>query len=196
MRLPAKTTVVFVALFVLLQSILLNTGAVLARPPENPFNLLSDEDKARVIKILQDVSKNEDMPTREVHREFWVIWKKLKDWPEADVQDLKDFLVGPSLIYMRYVWEDALSSLQAGAPQKSKERKKYEKRLYALGILTKEEIEKNDNMINRIAYKEPLTTADGREYVVTEAGIQLVLTGLMDASARIERLFSKEYYEK
>ncbi|MFQ5957170.1 MAG: hypothetical protein ACE5KK_05310 [Candidatus Brocadiales bacterium] len=178
-----------------LLSALLNAGPALAGPSGSPFNLLPEDDKVRVVKILQDVSKKKGMPTREMHREFWIIWEKLKRWPEADIQDLRDYLVGPSLIYMRYVWEDALDSLQAGAPQHSTDRAKYEKRLLALGIIANEEIQKNEDMISRIAYKEPLTTADGREYVVTEAGIELVLTSLMDASKRIDRLFSKEFVE-
>jgi len=50
-------------------------------------------------------------------------------------------------------------------------------------------------MIEKISHQEPLATEDGREYVVTEAGIELVLTSLLDADKRVQRLFSKEYIE-
>ncbi len=168
---------------------------VLAEPSDNPFNKLNPDDKGSVVKILQDVSKHKDQPTRENFREFWVIWEKQKKWPEADIQDLRDWLVGPSLIYMTYVWQDALDSLQTHTPQKSADRAKYEKRLLALGILRPEDVQKNDDMINKIAHDQPLTTDDGREYVVSEAGIELVLTSLLESDGRIQRLFSKEYVE-
>lgn len=188
----AATTILSVLFLTLFTTI---CPVVLAIPPGNPFNHLTEEDKGRVVKILQDVSKHKGQPTRETFREFWIIWEKQGRWPEADIQDLRDRLVGPSLIYMTYVWQDALNSLQTSTPQKSPERAKYEKRLLALEIINKVEVEKNDRMIEKIAHQEPLTTEDGREYVVTEAGIQLVLTSLLDADKRIERLFSKEYIE-
>ncbi|HCN19985.1 MAG: hypothetical protein A3C38_02485 [Planctomycetes bacterium RIFCSPHIGHO2_02_FULL_50_42] len=182
-------------LAIFLLSLSLNVSSALAIPPGNPFNSLSEEDKGRIVKILQDISKKKDQPTRETFREFWIIWEKQGRWPEADIQDLRDYLVGPSLIYMTYVWQDALNSLQTSTPQKNAERAKYEKRLLALGIIKKEEIEKNDKMIEKISHQEPLATEDGREYVVTEAGIELVLTSLLDADKRVQRLFSKEYIE-
>lgn len=182
-------------LAIFLLSLSLNVSSALAIPPGNPFNSLSEEDKGRIVKILQDISKKKDQPTRETFREFWIIWEKQGRWPEADIQDLRDYLVGPSLIYMTYVWQDALNSLQTSTPQKSAERAKYEKRLLALEIIKKEEIAKNDKMIEKISHQEPLATEDGREYVVTEAGIELVLTSLLDADKRVQRLFSKEYIE-
>ena len=182
-------------LAIFLLSLSLNVSSALAIPPGNPFNSLSEEDKGRIVKILQDISKKKDQPTRETFREFWIIWEKQGRWPEADIQDLRDYLVGPSLIYITYVWQDALNSLQTSTPQKNAERAKYEKRLLALGIIKKEEIEKNDKMIEKISHQEPLATEDGREYVVTEAGIELVLTSLLDADKRVQRLFSKEYIE-
>lgn len=188
-------TALIPALAIFLLSLSLNVSSALAIPPGNPFNSLSEEDKGRIVKILQDISKKKDQPTRETFREFWIIWEKQGRWPEADIQDLRDYLVGPSLIYMTYVWQDALNSLQTSTPQKSAERAKYEKRLLALGIIKKEEIEKNDKMIEKISHQEPLATEDGREYVVTEAGIELVLTSLLDADKRVQRLFSKEYIE-
>ena len=189
-----KTTLIS-ALAIFLLSLSLNVSSALAIPPGNPFNSLSEEDKGRIVKILQDISKKKDQPTRETFREFWIIWEKQGRWPEADIHDLRDYLVGPSLIYMTYVWQDALNSLQTSTPQKSAERAKYEKRLLALEIIKKEEIEKNDKMIEKISHQEPLATEDGREYVVTEAGIELVLTSLLDADNRVQRLFSKEYIE-
>ncbi|MFQ5863517.1 MAG: hypothetical protein ACE5IC_10415 [Candidatus Brocadiales bacterium] len=194
MALSKKITITTI-LPAFLLSTFLNAGPVLAGPSDNPINLLTEDDKARILEIIAQVSKKKGMPTREMHREFWIIWEKLKSWPEADIHDLRDWLVGPYLFYPKYVWEDALRSLQASAPQRSTDRAKYEKRLLALGIITKEDIQKNDDMISRIAYKQPLKTADGREYVATEVGIELFLTGLMDSSERIERLFSKEFVE-
>lgn len=188
-------TALIPTLAIFLLSLSLNVSSALAIPPGNPFNSLSEEDKGRIVKILQDISKKKDEPTRETFREFWIIWEKQGRWPEADIQDLRDYLVGPSLIYMTYVWQDALNSLQTSTPQKSAERAKYEKRLLALEIIKKEEIEKNDKMIEKISHQEPLATEDGREYVVTEAGIELVLTSLLDADNRVQRLFSKEYIE-
>lgn len=188
-------TALIPTLAIFLLSLSLNVSSALAIPPGNPFNSLSEEDKGRIVKILQDISKKKDQPTRETFREFWIIWEKQGRWPEADIQDLRDYLVGPSLIYMTYVWQDALNSLQTSTPQKSAERAKYEKRLLALEIIKKEEIEKNDKMIEKISHQEPLATEDGREYVVTEAGIELVLTSLLDADKRVQRLFSKEYIE-
>lgn len=194
MALLNKTTLI-PTLAIFLLSLSLNVSSALAIPPGNPFNSLSEEDKGRIVKILQDISKKKDQPTRETFREFWIIWEKQGRWPEADIQDLRDYLVGPSLIYMTYVWQDALNSLQTSTPQKSAERAKYEKRLLALEIIKKEEIEKNDKMIEKISHQELLATEDGREYVVTEAGIELVLTSLLDADNRVQRLFSKEYIE-
>lgn len=194
MALLNKTTLI-PTLAIFLLSLSLNVSSALAIPPGNPFNSLSEEDKGRIVKILQDISKKKDQPTRETFREFWIIWEKQGRWPEADIQDLRDYLVGPSLIYMTYVWQDALNSLQTSTPQKSAERAKYEKRLLALEIIKKEEIEKNDKMIEKISHQEPLATEDGREYVVTEAGIELVLTSLLDADKRVQRLFTKEYIE-
>jgi len=112
-------------LAIFLLSLSLNVSSALAIPPGNPFNSLSEEDKGRIVKILQDISKKKDQPTRETFREFWIIWEKQGRWPEADIQDLRDYLVGPSLIYMTYVWQDALNSLQTSTPQKNAERAKY-----------------------------------------------------------------------
>ncbi len=187
---------VVTALSAFILTILINACApVLAAPPGSPFNYLDEEDKVRVVKILQDVSKRSSQPTRETHREFWVIWEKYKRWPESDIEDLRDWLVGPSLIYMTYVWQDAMDSLKTRTPQKSSARAKYEKRILALGVLKVSDIEKNDEMIEKVAYRQPLTTEDGQEYVVEEAGIALVMTSLMDADKRVDRLFNKVYIE-
>ncbi len=189
-----KATAVILFVFLLNVILIINTcPQAQAGPADNPFNKLSEEDRARVVKILQNVSKRKNEPTRESFREFWIIWEKQKRWPDADIQDLRDRLVGPSLVYMTYVWQDALDSLQTHTAQKSVDRAKYEKRLLALGILSDAEVKKNDDMINRIAHNQPLTTDEGREYVVSETGIELVLTGLLEADTRVNRLFSKEY---
>ena len=99
MALLNKTTLI-PTLAIFLLSLSLNVSSALAIPPGNPFNSLSEEDKGRIVKILQDISKKKDQPTRETFREFWIIWEKQGRWPEADIQDLRDYLVGPSLIYM------------------------------------------------------------------------------------------------
>ncbi|MCP4365661.1 MAG: hypothetical protein GY800_10240 [Planctomycetes bacterium] len=65
-----------------------------------------------------------------------------------------------------------MDSLKTRTPQKSSARAKYEKRILALGVLKESDIEKNDEMIEKVAYRQPLTTEDGQEYVVEEAGIR------------------------
>ncbi len=189
-------TVVTTILSVFLLNVFINTcPPVLALPLDNPFNLLPEEDKGRVMEILSNVSMHKGEPTRETFREFWVIWEKYKRWPEADIVDLRDYLVGPGVVYNAYVWQDKLDSLLTGNPQKSTNRAKYEKRLLALGMLTREEIQEQDDEIGRIARKEILTTEDGREYIADEAGLEMVLIGLIDSNERMGRLFSKEYIE-
>ncbi len=191
-----KAAAVILSVFLLNVILIINTcPQAQAGPADSPFNKLSEEDKARAVKILQNVSKHKNEPTRETFREFWIIWEKQKRWPDADIQDLRDRLVGPSLVYMTYVWQDALDSLQTRTAQKSVDRAKYEKRLLALGILSEAEINKNDDMINKIAHNQPLTTDEGQEYIVSETGIELILTGLLEADTRVNRLFSKEYVE-
>lgn len=170
----------------------LSACITLAGPPASPLDGLSGRDRERVMQILQQVSKKADMPTQEAHAEFWAIWGRKQNWSDKDIEDLKDKLVGVSLIYMKYFWEDALAALESGKPEKNPTRARYEERLLELGVLTQEKVKENEENIMKIAFREPLVS-EGRGYVVTKQGIEYVLSSLNAAAERVSRLFSKEY---
>ncbi|MDO8137341.1 MAG: hypothetical protein Q6354_06830 [Candidatus Brocadiales bacterium] len=175
-------------------SIFMYTNLALAAPPTNPLDRLGPGERERITQILNQVSKKSNMPNREVHSEFWAILGKRGNWSDKEIETLKDSLVGVSLIYMKYYWEDALSALEKRAPEKSSKRARYEERLLELRVLSPEIIKQNEENIAKIAYGQPLTT-EGREYIITRQGIDLVLTSLTSASERVEKLFSREYKE-
>jgi hypothetical protein len=176
--------------------VLLYTSITLAEGVTNPLDYMGQRDKERISEILQTVSKKSNMPTKEVHGEFWAILEKQhKHWSEKELETLKDQLVGVSLIYMKYYWEDALESLKKGSPIKNSKRADYENKLLKLGTLSQEKLMENDENIRRIAFREPLSTGGGPGYVVNEQGVNYVLSSLEAASERMTRLFRKEYRE-
>ncbi len=175
--------------------VLLSASITLAEGVTNPLESINQRDRERLSQILQTVSKKSNMPTRETHDEFWAILERQhKNWSEKELETLKDQLVGVSLIYMKYYWEDALESFKKGSPEKGARRAGYEERLVKLGTLTQEKVMENDENIRRIAFREPLNTKEGGPgYVVNEQGINYVLSSLEAASERVTRLFTKEY---
>lgn len=177
-------------------TVLLYANITLADGITNPLDRLGQRDKERVSEILQMVSKKTNMPTKEVHGEFWAILEKQhKSWSEEEIETLRDQLVGVSLIYMKYYWEDALESLKTGSPVKNPKRADYENRLVKLGTLSQQRLMENDENIGKIAFREPLSSEGGPGYVVSEQGIGYVLSSLEAATERVSRLFSKEYKE-
>ncbi len=178
-------------------AVLLYACIILAESITNPLDYINQRDRERLSQLLQMVSKKSNMPTREVYGEFWaILGKQHKDWSENEVETLKDQLVGASLIYMKYYWEDALGSLKKGSPEKSAKRAGYEDKLLKLGALSQEKLMKNDENISRIAFREPLSSSEGGPgYVVNEQGINYVLSSLEGATDRVSKLFTKEFKE-
>ncbi len=175
---------------------LLYAGITFAESVTTPIDYINQRDRERLTQILQTVSKKTNMPTKEVHEEFWVILcKQHKGWTEKEIEALRDQLVGASLIYMKYYWEDALESFTKGSPEKSSQRASYEEKLIKLGTLSQEKLKENDENIRRIAFREPLNTGSGPEYVVTEQHLHYTLSFVESAAERISKLFSKEYKE-
>lgn len=174
-------------------TILLCAGITLAEGVTNPMDYINQRDKERLSQILQTVSKKSNMPTKEIHEEFWVILERQhKNWSEKEIETLRDQLVGLSLIYMKYYWEDALESFKKGSPEKGSKRASYEERLLKLGVLSQEKLMEYDENIRRIAFREPLNPKDGGPgSVVTEQGIGYVLTSLEGATERVSKLFTK-----
>ena len=173
--------------------VLLYACITLAGGVTNPMDYINQRDKERLSQILQTVSKKSNMPTREIHEEFWVILERQhKNWSEKEIETLRDQLVGLSLIYMKYYWEDALESFKKGSPEKGSKRASYEERLLKLGVLSQEKLMEYDENIRRIAFRESLNPKDGGPgAVVNEQGIGYVLTSLEGATERVTKLFNK-----
>lgn len=151
---------------------------------------LSAQEQARFKAIILGAETDPSYMTPHVRAEFWALLDKEKV-SSRDEQHLKN-TVPLSSLYVRSFWRDALSSLKAGHPVKSTERKMYESRLTE-SVSPKtaaQRISKDNDMITKIAAHKPVVVR-GTTVLLDQDMIQNVLTGADATFARIDKLFTR-----
>lgn len=157
----------------------------------DPVDNLSSSEKLRFREIVKEVMGYENMPTVEIHEEFWKLLYKT-GMSDKDILQLKDTMTGISTTYMKYFYEDALIALSEGRVYKSKQREDYEKRLLQLGLMTEFRIKDNENLITQIVEGKPIKIDAENQIVLTKEIIEPIIANLNQAGQRIQKLFSKE----
>ncbi len=157
------------------------------------------EEKNRFREIIVGVMRNDPaFLTPSAHSEFWAIldrWTALD--PSATEESNRRFRIylrswmGSQLRnYQKLFWEDALWAVTIQRPFKSRQREDMEEKMYASGDLSKFQIKKNEDLIEKIANGEAVSL-DGGKLVLDESAIKELL-GSIDATVlRVETLFTR-----
>lgn len=125
--------------------------------------------------------------TPETIRQFWELVDEVKATDE-EVATMKDLLAGPIVIYMKFFFDDALIALSQGVPYKSPERAEYEQHLKSIHAITDDRIRQNDDLMSRIARKDPLLKGDRP---IDELIIRDALINVYEAIDSINILFTR-----
>lgn len=154
------------------------------------FEELSNDDKVRFQEILKSTIQQENYLTPQVHDEFWGILLQNGEPTVENIKNLRKTMAGPSVDYIKVLYEDALLALNRQAPYKSKKREDLEKFFIDNELITDFRIQENEKFIENIAYGNPITT-NGQEYVLDETAINNVLNNLEAVSSRLDDLFTR-----
>jgi hypothetical protein len=162
----------------------------------DPIDRLSSAEKTRLNEIILGVMQDPNYLTPNIHAEFWVILDKIGPLTPAEIEKTRDMITGMFTTYNRYFYEDALWALKIGRPFKSSQREKYEKHLFNLGLMTEWGIKENDRMMEKIAYKQPIST-QGSTVLIKENMIKDILASLEATGKRLDELFTqKKMYKR
>ncbi|REE89114.1 hypothetical protein A8990_107213 [Paenibacillus taihuensis] len=162
-----------------------------AATPEEPQIELSKHmtahQKDRFQMFVARVVRDRNNLTPETIRQFWELVDEVKATDE-EVATMKDLLAGPIVIYMKFFFDDALIALSQGVPYKSPERAEYEQHLKSIHAITDDRIRQNDDLMSRIARKDPLLKGDRP---IDELIIRDALINVYEAIDSINILFTR-----
>ncbi|SDW15280.1 hypothetical protein SAMN05518855_1001441 [Paenibacillus sp. CF384] len=165
------------------------TASIAEEPQTTLAKNMTAHQKDIFQEILARVLRNRNNLTPETHRQFWELVDEVGA-TEEELATMKDLLAGPIVIYMKYFFEDALISLDSGTPYKSDERERYEQHLKSLNAITDYRIEENNQLMEQIAYKQPIQQGK-QSAVMDEAMIQQALVNVNFAMDTINQLFTR-----
>lgn len=151
---------------------------------------LLPEEMDRIKEIINITIKFPGNPTNELHQEFWSLLEKRNKISEKEVEELRDFIAWAP-VYMKYFYEDSLISIKTGIPYKSKIREEYQNRLSGLGLGAESRMKQNDELMKKIANKEPIEGGPPGITILTEDYIKEVLKTLEATGDRINKLFTR-----
>ena len=95
-----------------------------------------------------------------------------------------------SIDYQRRFYEDALLSIKKGHAFKSSGRSRFEEKLVASGLLTKNQIAKDDSDMEKVAANKPISV-QGVNVVFNEALIEEFLDNLAAVAESLDRVFAR-----
>ncbi|PEL13290.1 hypothetical protein [Bacillus sp. AFS017336] len=151
-----------------------------------------DLEKGRIERIIIGIQQNDpSFLTQEVHKEFWDILESHGELSENQIDVIKEPYISATT-EMGYFYEDAIISLNSKEPFISNKRKDHESIMLGEGLITQEKLNKNQQILEKIAKREPVSVPgnDG-EFVLDEIQMQVIASRYNRAVFNIEDLFTK-----
>jgi cyclophilin family peptidyl-prolyl cis-trans isomerase/phage shock protein PspC (stress-responsive transcriptional regulator) len=153
----------------------------------------SATEESRMKEIILSVMQgNADMLTPVIYDEFWSIMNRHGKLCEEDIVLTKDSFAAAT-VCMKLFYLDALQSLNAGRAYKSDQRLDCENRTI-LALLPADKaaarIKANDELMLKIANKQPVETATGN-VVFTKEMIESTLADMNAKLERFDKLFTQ-----
>lgn len=158
--------------------------------PDYPSLKIDRDDEARVNEIIQQTMIDPNYLTPSVHKEFWRLLRKGEPTDE-EIREFREFVTSVGTTYQMYFWEDARASVMSGKPYRSPDRVAYEEYLLSIGALTHSEIERNDDILEKIAAGKPIDV-QGQEVRLGIREIDITLENIEEVLGRVERLFTPQ----
>jgi len=158
-------------------------------PDEVKHIKLAPEIEKELGDIMRLVMATPGEPTQTTKSKFWSIIQE-NGVSAQDINDTREVAVGPAVDYMKTFYQDALESLKTGKFVKSTERKQREDSLLQSGIITQEQYEKNQRMLENIAIGLSVTTPQG-DIIFTEYMINNIIQSIDEQRDRVNLLLSK-----
>lgn len=143
----------------------------------------------RIREIMTGVLKDKDYLTPGIHAEFRELMKR-GNISEAELSQYRETGLQSDIDYYRLLYGDALRSLRIGEPYTSQRRKELEKQKLEAGTLLEEVVERNEELVQRIANRKPVEIR-GQKVVMTEDRLSRIIKDLDVAEKRLERLFTE-----
>jgi len=196
-----KQTIIVVIVLVIFALIII--GNIISNKPVTNSQVSSENelpDKIQRISLAPEVEKElgdimkfvmatPGEPTQVTKSKFWSIVQN-NGVTTQNINDSRELIVGPAVVYIKIFYQDAIESLKVGQVVESAERKRYEDRLLKASIMTQQQYEKNQKILNGIASGLPVTTPQG-DIVFTEDIINNIIQSIDEQYNRVNLLFNK-----